>query len=225
MSDQGVANGLGIAGLGLGLIGTIGKLFGAGKANKRLKALQQQDPNYATSQAGIANQGLAGQRLGLAQTLLNSKMPGSSTIERGIYGNQANQFANINRNATDSSQALALGAATQGQTNSAFNQLGVENSQNYQQNLQNLNSAEQGSMNENDKVFADQQRRFGDQAQIQGQINQNNQNVWGSIADGGFSLANAGMNGGFSGLFGNKTPTDPNGGLNPYTQRVTTKVF
>lgn len=192
----------GLPGMALGVIGSIGQLFGNAKANKELRNLQGQDPNYATSAAGIQNNQVAQGRYGLAQTLLNSRMPGTSTLENDIYGNQSNTVAGANRNATNSAQALAVGAGAQGQTNQAFNQLGQEQNQYFQQNLQNYNQAGEGVINEGDKAFGDQQRRFGDQVQIQGAINKNRQNTWGSIANGGFALADFGMNGGFSNLFG-----------------------
>lgn len=213
-----MANGVGLGGLALGVVGTIGKLFGAGKANDRLKDLESQDPSYVSSP-------YAAERLGLAKTLLNSRMPGSTTIDNGIRSSQSNTIDAFRRGSTDSSQFLAGAAGTQGVANDAYQQEGLNQNQYVQNNLQNLNSAETGMINEGDKVAQDRVRQFDDKAQIQGQINQNNQNVWGSIADGGFSLANAGMNGGFSSLFGKKAAADPNGGLNPYTQRITTPVY
>jgi len=73
-------------GLGVGLVGGLGKMFGGG--NKKLEQLLQQDPAYKANP-------LAAQRLGLAQTLLNARMPGSAAYTANIYGNQANQEANI----------------------------------------------------------------------------------------------------------------------------------
>lgn len=196
-----------LGGLALGAIGAIGKLFGAGKANKKLSALQASDPTYTANP-------LANERLGLAKTLLNARMPGAASIERNIYGNQANTLSNIDRNATDSSQALSLAGGVQGQTNDAFNKLGIQEGQNYQQNYQNLVGAEQGAINEGDKVYDDSVRRFGDRAQIQGQQNQNNQNVWQSVANAGFGIADYGINGGFGNPFKKKS------GLNNSTSAV-----
>ena len=160
-----------IGGVGLGLVGSIGKMFGNAKANKTLGQLKGQIPTYQTSP-------YASQRLNLANTMLNAKMPGSSTIEQGIYGNQANQMANINRNATDSSQALALGAAAQGTTNQAFAQEGLDQNQYHQQAINNLTGAQEGMINEGDKRYQSQQNKFGDLAQIEGAQNQNTQNTW-----------------------------------------------
>lgn len=195
-------NGLGLAGLGVGLIGAIGGLFGNGKANRELRKLQAQDPNYATSEAGIANHGLADSRLALAQTILNSKMPGSASIERGIYANAANQQGNIARNATSGAQALALGAANEGQANNAFRQEGLDQANYYRGNLQNLNEAQQGMINENQNDYNDQLRQYGDKVQIQGAINKNRQNTWNSIANLGFGVADFASNSGMGGKGG-----------------------
>lgn len=182
-------------GAGLGLVGGIGKMIGRGKANREMNKLLAQDPTYKENP-------LAKQRLGLAQQLLNARMPGAASAERNIYSNQANQLSNLQRNATDSSQLLALGSGAFGQANQAFNNLGEAEAQNYQQNVQNLNQAQQGVINEGDKVYQDQVRRWGDMAQIRGAQNANRQANWGDVGNLGFGLANFGMSGGMNGLFG-----------------------
>lgn len=191
-------------GLGIGLVGGIANIFGASGANKKLDALLKQDPTYTANP-------IAAQRLSLAQTLLNSRAPGASYAERNIYGNQANQQANIQRNATDASQALALGAANQATTNQAFGQLANQEDQDYQRRYSNLTGAQQGEIQEGDKVYQDQVRRFGDLAQIRGQQNANTQAAWQGISNLGYGIANFGLAGGFSKLFGNGN----NGGGTP----------
>lgn len=208
-------------GLGVGIIGSIGKLFGNAKSNKELGSLEASDPNYATSAAGVANQNIAGNRLSLAQNLLNAKQPGSAQAERNIYAGYGNQEGNIQRNAGSGEQALALGAANVGQANDSFDKLQQQQSQNYQQNLQNLTGAQQGMIGQNNEVFQDQTRRFGDQAQIQGAMNANRQNTWSSIENIGGAVANVGLQGGFSGIFGGGNPIGTGSGqVNPYTQSV-----
>lgn len=150
-----------------------------------MKKLMQQDPTYTANP-------VAAQRMGLAQTLLNARMPGATSMERNIYGNQANQLANVNRNATDSSQALALGAAAQGQTNQAFQNLATQEQQDYYNRLQNLTGAQQGVINEGDKVYQDKVRRFQDMAGLQAAGMQNTQGAWNSIANLGFGGASLG---------------------------------
>lgn len=212
------ADPLSIAGAGLGIIGGIAGLFGASDANKSLERLIGQDPTYKANP-------IAAQRIGLAQTLLNARMPGAATEEQNILGAQANQQANVQRNATDSSQALALGAAGQGQTNKAFSNLGEQEAQDYQRRYGNLNNAEQGEIQEGDKVYQDQIRRFGDLAQIRGAQNANTQNAWKGLSNMGFGLANFGLAGGTSALFGSGgggTMPMSNGGsmVNPSLARM-----
>ncbi len=183
-------NPLAIAGLGLGVIGGIGGLFGNRKSNRALEQLIGQNPQYQANP-------LARQQMGLAQTLLNARMPGAAAAEQNIYQNQANSLGNISRNATDSSQALALASAGQGQTNQAFGNLATQEQQDYQRRYGNLNNAQQGVINEDDKVYQDSVRRFQDLAQIRGAQNANRQNTWGSISNLGFGAMNLGLAGGF----------------------------
>lgn len=168
---------------GLGAIGGIVNMFTSGG---RLNKLLQSDPTYQANP-------IASQRMGLATTLLNARMPGASAMERNIYGNQANQMANVNRNATDSSQALAMGAAAQGQTNQAFQNLGVQEQQDYYNRLQNLSGAQQGMISEGDKVYQDQVRRFQDRAGVTGAQMQNTQQGFNSIGNLGFGGAALGQ--------------------------------
>lgn len=180
---------------GVGLVGAVGKMIGRGKANREMNKLLSQDPTYKENP-------LARQRMGLAQQLLNARMPGASALERNIYANQANYMGNVGRNATDSSQALALGAASQGQTNNALGQLGINEAQDYQRRYSNLSNAQEGVINEGDKVYQDQVRRFGNLSQIRGAQNANRQNTWGDISNLGFSAMNFGLQGGFQNMMG-----------------------
>lgn len=173
-------------GMGVGLIGGIGSIFGNRKSNRELEKLIKQNPTYQSNP-------IASQRMALAQQLLNARMPGAASMERNIYGNQANTIAQINRNATDSSQALALSAGTQGQTNQAFNQLGMQEGQDYYNRLNNLTGAQQGMIQEGDKVYQDQVRQFQDLAAIRGAQNNNRQAAWSGVSNMGFGLMNFGL--------------------------------
>lgn len=171
-----------LAGLGIGGLGAIGGIINSFTAGSKLNALKASDPTYKANP-------IAQQRLGLAQTLLNARMPGATAMERNIYGNQANQLGNVNRNATDSSQALALGSAAQGQTNQAFQGLATQEQGDYYNRLQNLTGAQQGVISEGDKVYQDQVRRYQDQAALLGAGLQNTQTGWNSLANLGFGGA------------------------------------
>ncbi len=188
-------NPLAIGGAALGLIGGVANLFGSRKANKRLDRLMKQNPTYQSNP-------IAAQRMALAQQLLNARMPGAAAQERNIYGAQANANASVERSATDASQALAVKAAIAGQTNQQFNQLGVQEGQDYYNRLNNLTGAEQGMIAEGDKVYQDQVRRFQDLAQIRGMQTRNTQNAWQGVSNLGFGLLNFGLAGGQNALFG-----------------------
>jgi len=185
-----------MAGAGLGLIGGIAGLFGARKSNKALDQLLSQDPTYQANPE-------AAQRLGLMQTLLNARSPGAAAAERGIYNAQANTMANVNRNATDASQAISLAAASQGQANQQFGAQSQFENQDYQRRLGNYVGAEEGEIQEGDKVYQDQIRRFGDLAQIRGAQNQNRQSAWQSLSNLGFGAMGLGVAGGMKAMFPN----------------------
>lgn len=197
-----------IAGVGLGLIGGIGKMFGRAKANRELKALAKQDPTYSADPRIMQ---MANQRLGLANTLLNARAPGAMQAERNIYSTQAGQLAGLNRSATDASQALAVAAGIGGQTQDAFTNLGQQEAQDYYRRLENQGQAQQGVMNEAQRVegntFNDQLRKYQNKMDIQGAMQQNRQNTWGDISNLGFGLADFGMSGGFNGMFGGRPGT------------------
>ncbi len=185
---------LSMAGLGLGVIGGIGGLFASGSNNRSLSRLLSKDPTYTSNP-------IAAQRMGLASSLLNARMPGAAAAERNIYGSQANFMGQVNRNATDSSQALALAAAGQGQANQGFENLNQQENQDYQRRYGNLVGAQEGMIQEGDKVYNDQVRRFGDMAQIRGAQAANRSNAWQGISNLGFGAMGLGMAGGSS-MFG-----------------------
>lgn len=151
------------------MFGGIQGLFNMGlanKSNKELGKLLGQDPVYQKSP-------FAARRLGLAQQLFGGRMFGAPQLERNLFTTQGNTLDFIKRNATDASQALAFGAAAQGQTDQGLSDLQVAESQNKYSMLNNLNSAYDAVINEDDKVFNDQTRRFGNRVSIKGAQQQN----------------------------------------------------
>lgn len=197
-------------GLGVGLIGGVGKLLQAGKANATLNTLAQQDPRYAPNP-------VAAQRLALAQTLLNSRMPGAAYAQRNIQANAANQQDVVQRNATSGAQAIVAGAAAQAGANRADESLNAQEGQDYERRFQNYTGAAEGEIQEGDKVYQSQKNNFQDLAQIRGAQNANTQNAWSSISNAGFGLANFGLAGGFKKLF-------PNAGQQPSAQNPVTSA-
>lgn len=201
-----------LIGLGIGLAGAVGKMFGRGKANRELRSLQKEDPTYSADPRIMQ---MANQRLGLANTLLAARMPGAATAERNIMTNQANQLAGLNRGATDASQALAVAAGIGGQTNQSFENLGQAEAQDYYRRLGIQSDAQQGVMNEAQRIegntYNDQLRKYQNKMDIQGAIQQNRQNTWGDISNLGFGLADFGLSGGFNGMFGASNRNVANG--------------
>ncbi|HEV3223866.1 MAG TPA: hypothetical protein VGZ90_13350 [Puia sp.] len=143
----------------LGTVGGIAANISGDQLRQNLLRLGGTDPQYQANP-------LAGQRLSLAQTLLNARMPGAQNMERNIQSNQATSMNNIQRGATDGSQVLSMGAQSQGQTNQANANLGTQEQQDYYNRLGNLSSAQQGSINEGDKVYMDQIRRWQDSVNL-----------------------------------------------------------
>jgi hypothetical protein len=110
------------------------------------------EANYETSPYAV-------QMLDEANRLKDSRMTGAADAERGIYGSQANATGAINRNATSGAQALAMLAATQGNSNNAFNSLRMQEGQDQQMKLNNFNNASGVMINEGDKVYQDALRK------------------------------------------------------------------
>lgn len=173
-------------GMGLNVIGGIGNIFASARANKKLNQLAASNPMYTANP-------VVQQRHALAKQLLNARMPGAAALERNIYGNQAATMAEVGRNATSGAQAIAAAAGVQAMTGDQFNQLQLQEGQDYYNRLNNLNQAQQGVINEGDKVYQDQVRRFEDLARIRGAQNQNTFNSWQTVSNLGSSATNFGM--------------------------------
>jgi len=199
-------NPLSIASFATGLIGGIGSLFGRGSANRKMEELMKQDPTYNINP-------VASKRYNLASTMLNARTPGAINAEKNVYRNEANQLGRLQRNATDSSQLLALGAAAQGQSNQSFENIANNEAEDWQRRFQNYSAAGDSMIREGDKAYDDQVRRFNDKVQFQGAKNQNNQSNWQSISNLGFGLSDFGLSGGMNYLFGGN-------GNSPYSPTI-----
>jgi len=174
-----------------GAMGTVGTIFNsiAGiKADEKLSKLIKEDPKYTSSP-------YAAKTLALAETLLNSRMPGAAARERNIYGSGANAMSGITRNATDSSQALAAAAGIQGQQTDAFNSLQMQEGQDYYNKLNNLNSAYGGMTQEHKDMFDDEVRRWQDQVNTvltQYKMRRQGGNDWSQMGAPGASMGGGG---------------------------------
>ena len=149
----------GISGMAMNTVGTIFGAVAGMKADKKLSKLLNENPSYTSSP-------YAKERYDLAKTLLNSRMAGSATMERGIQSAAGNAYGNIQRNTTDSSQALAMMAGIQGQAGDQSTNLGRLEGQDYQQKLANLSGAQEGMTTEHKDMFDDTLRRWQDRVNV-----------------------------------------------------------
>ena len=176
----------GAAGLGSGLLGSI---FGiatgfhqnhlAGEIHPVWK--QYMESKYAKDQLGIANQ------------LFNGRMPGAGTIEQGIDNSQANYLETVNRNATDSSQALALASLSQGKADEDYSHLGVKEGEYKASMLDNLNKALGVMVNEGDKSYQSMIQKYIMDTQTQNALRGNGaQNIVGGFNNAGSNIISYG---------------------------------
>lgn len=111
------------------------------------------DPTYQESQYAKEN-------LVNARNLANSRMPGATALQQGLLGSQANAYAGLSRAASNPQQMIAGAGALQQNTNSALNNLAIQEAQYTNSMFQNLSSALGAMVNEGDKVYGDQLRKF-----------------------------------------------------------------
>lgn len=139
--------------------GSSKKRYSAKHTMKTLDAMGNVDPLYGGSP-------YAQNTLGMAQTLLNSRMAGAAPRERNIQTSGGNVRAGIVRNATDSSQALAMMAATQGMEGQQYNDLAIQEGQDAAMKQQNLINANAGMTAEGDKIYDSIKNKWQDQVNI-----------------------------------------------------------
>lgn len=170
----------------------LGGLFAGAKQKKLAKKIQLMDPTYKESP-------YAKDQLAYAQNAMNARMRGATQAEQNILTGQANQFANLQRNATDSSQLLALAAGVGGNTNQSLINLGMAEGDNALQRQGMYNQALQVMTNEGDKVYNDKLRKYQEAVAAKNQLMQsgmvNQQNAFNQIGNFG-ALAAGGLFGG-----------------------------
>lgn len=178
-----------LVGGGIALAGLFGKGRARRRANRDMEQLLKEDPQYAANP-------LAGQYMGFAKNLYNAPMPGAAEARRGILTSQAGTQANISRNATDASQALAMNAMAQGTTDNQLVQQGLNEADYRRSLLPTVGNAYSQMIGEGDKLFQDKVRQFMDKFNIRGQQAQNRANTWGDVFGLGTSLMGFGGFGG-----------------------------
>lgn len=200
----------------------LGGLFTGAKQKRLAKKINPVDATYQVSKYAKEN-------LATAQNAYNARMPGAASTEQNIAGNEANQFANIDRNAGDSSQALAVAAGVGGQTNQAYNTLAGQEAGYKQTQQEFLSQAMDKMSNEEKLVFQDQLRKYYDSVKSKqdlmrsGMVNQ--QNAFNKIGDigslfasGQFGKQNAGNSTGANTDMSLSVP-DGTFGASDYTRR------
>lgn len=151
-----------IGGITQTAMGTVGGIFSAiagMKADKELSKLIKQDPKYTSSP-------YAANTLGMAQTLLNSRMAGAQSRSNNIASSGANARAGVTRNATDSSQALAAMVGSQGAQDQSYNDLAMQEGQDAYQKQNNVFNANKDMTAEHKDLFDDDVRRWQDQVNM-----------------------------------------------------------
>lgn len=166
-----------VAGAALGAANAVGRFF---TGIHQRKLANKINPVFNPYQASP----YAKQRLGLATQLFNGRMFGAPQLERNIFSNQAAAVNNINRNATDASQALSYGAFAQGQTDDALTNLQTMEAQNKYQMLGNLNSAYEGMIGEGDKEYQSMLDKYRDDVAQKNALSQSGmENKYGAVSD------------------------------------------
>lgn len=98
--------------------------------------------------------------LGTSLNAYNGRNPASVIQEQNIQAAQGNAMNSISRNATDSSQLLALAGGVQANTDSAMSDLRSKDAQERYGMLNVLNNAYQTMINEGDKVYQSKMDKF-----------------------------------------------------------------
>lgn len=119
-----------------------------------------------------------------ANRIKNSRMAGAADAENNIFGSQANATGAINRNSTSGAQALAMLAATQGNTNAAFNGLRAQEGNDFWMKQNAFNNAGQIMIGEGDKKYQDDVRKRQEAiAEKSGLRGAGTQNIGGGMND------------------------------------------
>jgi hypothetical protein len=162
------------------VIGVGGSIATTAIAAKQAKKANEMQPEYRPYEPSEYDKS----RLSLAQMLFNGRMAGAGNMERNIASSGASFTNNVNRNATDSGQALALSGMGLGVTNNAYNDLQTREAGNKYDLLNNLNQGYQAMSNADNKQFdADYQKYLLDVQQKNSLKNAAFQNLFGGIGD------------------------------------------
>lgn len=198
----------------LSAVNMVGKFISGAKQKKEANKINPVFNQYQTSP-------YAQKQLGIAQQMFGGRMAGAPQLERNIFANQATRLGGLQRNATDSSQLLSLGAQSQGMTNDALEDLQIREAQNKQMMLQNLNQAYGTMIGEGNKEYESMKYKFEtDAARKDDLMKSAAANKYGAVSDlasMGFQMAGIPGSQMFGNLFKGGGPLKQFGGsgMNP----------
>jgi hypothetical protein len=167
-----------VIGAGLAVANAVGRLFSGAKQTKEAKKINPIFNQYKSNP-------FAGQQLDFAkQAFADPSFGTRGDLTRNIFSNNANFMDNVSRNATDSSQALALGAAGLGQTNQNLVDANTGFMNNKAAMLQNLNRAYGVNIDEGDKEYESMLQKYQMDSQRKDALrNAGAANKYGSVSD------------------------------------------
>jgi hypothetical protein len=166
-----------LAGAIIGGIGAVGKTISGFNQMKMANKIKPEWAKYEENK-------LAGQNLGAVQNLFYGKNRAFTQAEANIRQAQSDQMSNAQRNATDSATLLATGAGAAGNANRDFSILAGKESEQQAGVLDNLSRAYAMSINEGDKVQANNLMKYQLDSQAQAALRESGMNnIFGGVGD------------------------------------------
>lgn len=164
----------------MGVFGAINSFITAHKQKKEAKRIHPVNTTYETNPA-ISNLYSEG------KNLYQGRMAGAAQADQNILNTQANTLNTVQNNATSGSQALAVAAGVQGQTDQSFQDLAVKEAQDKQNKFGIYSHVSQLMAQEGDKVYQDKLRNYYDdlnyKRSLQGAAMQNQAAGWNGVDD------------------------------------------
>lgn len=205
----------------MGLFSAVNSLFTAGKQRRLARGIKPVNTEYTESP-------YIKTLYGAGRNLYQGRMAGASAAEQNIFSNAANVNANVSRNATDASQALAIAAGVQGQTDQALTDLSTQEARDKIGRFGIYSNVSQLMSQEGDKVYQDKLRKYYDDLNykraLEGAAMQNSAAFWSGLDDAAMSAASLFLPGGalagkaLGGMgrgFGGGSADAAGGGLHP----------
>lgn len=177
--------------IAVGAVSLVGGIIKSSNAKKQQKKADELAAQGQVQQGQMTD--LQKRQLGMQQTLLNARNPGEQAAYAGVQTNTANTLGAINRNSTNSNQALAASLAVGEGANRADMAIGQQSAANYDNRLAGVGVATQGLYNDQlQKYMMDRQYRMA----LASASMQNQESAWNDYSQvayaGGTALGNTG---------------------------------